>query len=222
METILSFLRELSENNNREWFEENKKRYLQSLEIFRSFVARVIAGIAVFDPAMKWVEPKDSIFRIYKDVRFSRDKTPYKTNFGSWMARGGRKSNDAGYYFHLQPGASFMAAGVYMPPKEQLHLIRQEIVFHPEAFREVFHDPWINKHYQRSGDQDKLKKGPADFPGDTEMIEEIKYKHYIFSKSYSDSEILSKDFPQRLVEDYRGLFPVVNYLNNALSYQGNE
>ncbi|MFO7934871.1 MAG: DUF2461 domain-containing protein [Bacteroidales bacterium] len=222
METILCFLRELSENNNREWFEENKKRYLQSLEIFRSFVARVIAGIAVFDPAMKWVEPKDSIFRIYKDVRFSRDKTPYKTNFGSWMARGGRQSNDAGYYFHLQPGASFMAAGVYMPPKEQLHLIRQEIVFNPEAFREVFHDPWINKHYQRSGDQDKLKKGPADFPGDTEMIEEIKYKHYIFSKSYSDQEIVSKDFPQRLVEDYRGLFPVVHYLNNALSYQGNE
>lgn len=222
METILSFLRELAQHNNRDWFNENKIRYQESREIFREFIDEVLSGISIFDPALIGVEGKDSIFRIYKDIRFTKDKTPYKTNFGSWMARGGRKSNDAGYYFHLQPDASFMAAGVYMPPKENLHLIRQEIVFNPDGYREVFNDPWINEHYERSGEEDKLKKGPAGFPQDHEMIDAIKYRHYIFSKNYTNSEVAGRDFARKLAEDYRGLFPVVNYLNNALSFRGNE
>lgn len=222
METILTFLRSLARNNNREWFNTHKKRYQESLELFREFAGLLLAGMVRFDPSLGDLDPKDTIFRIYKDVRFSKDKSPYKTHFGCWMTKGGRKSTDAGYYFHLEPDNTFMAAGVYMPPKEQLSLIRQEIVFNPEAYLNIINDPVIKTGYERGGKEDMLKKGPAGFPKDFKHLEEIKYKHYIFSKNYNESEILRKGFHDTVVKDYLGLFPLVGYLNHAMSYTGNE
>lgn len=222
MENIFAFLRDLAQHNNREWFNDNKTVYLSALETFREFVAELLAGITAFDPSVAGLEPKDTIFRIYKDIRFSKDKTPYKTHFGSWMAMGGRKSTAAGYYFHLEPGGSFMAAGVHSPPKEQLQVIRQEIVFNPEGFRTVFHDHAITERFERVGENDKLKKGPVGFPADFELIDELKYKHYIFSSSYSNSEVLKSGFTGKVVKDCQKLFPVVGYLNHAMSFQGNE
>lgn len=222
MESILSFLRDLAQNNNREWFNEHKKNYQESLDLFREFAAELLTGMVQFDPTLGDLVPKETIFRIYKDVRFSKDKSPYKIHFGCWMTKGGRKSSDAGYYFHLEPDNSFMAAGVYMPPKEQLKLIRQEIVFNPGAYLEVINNRVISKGYERGGKEDILKKGPAGFPKDFEHLEEIKYKHFIFSKNYKDSEIFKKGFSQNVVADYQGLFPLVNYLNLAMSFSGNE
>ncbi|MFH0757050.1 MAG: DUF2461 domain-containing protein, partial [Bacteroidota bacterium] len=184
MESVFTFLKDLDQNNNREWFNENKKRYQVALDLFRELAGSLIEGISRYDPSVSNLEARDAIFRIYKDIRFSKDKTPYKTHFGCWMAKGGRKSTDAGYYFHLEPGKSFMAAGVWMPPKEQLNLIRQEILFNPKAYLEVINDPRLQKGYERGGQEDMLKKGPAGFPKDFELLEEIKYKHYIFSRQY--------------------------------------
>jgi len=222
MESILSFLRTLAQNNNREWFNDHKKNYLESLEMFREFASDMLNGIVKFDPTLGDLVPKETIFRIYKDVRFSKDKSPYKTHFGCWMTRGGRKSTDAGYYFHLEPDNSFMAAGVYMPPREQLNLIRQEIVFNPGAYLEVINNPEILKGYERGGKEDMLKKGPVGYPKDFKHLEEIKYKHFIFSKNYKDSEISEKGFAQNVIADYQGLFPLVQYLNHAMSFSGNE
>lgn len=222
MESILSFLRSLAQNNNRDWFNDNKKIYQDSLEMFRGFAAKLLTGMAQFDPSLGDLVAKDTIFRIYKDVRFSRDKSPYKTHFGCWMTKGGRKSSDAGYYFHLEPDQSFMAAGVYMPPKEQLNLIRQEIVFNPGAYLDIINDPVISKGYERGGKEDMLKKGPAGFSKDFKHLEEIKYKHFIFSKYYKDHEILQKGFLQKVVADYQGLFPLVSYLNHSMSFTGND
>lgn len=222
MEQILSFLRDLAQNNNRDWFNTHKSRYQDSLEHFRQFTGELLSGIAGFDPSVGNLDPKDAIFRIYKDVRFSKDKSPYKTHFGSWMAKGGRKSTDAGYYFHLEPEKSFLAAGVWMPPKEQLKLIRQEIVYRPEAYLEVTNDPMMKNRYERGGKEDMLKKGPADFPKDSPMLEEIKYKHYVYSRSYSDTEILDNKLAERAAEDYKGLYPLVDYLNHAMSFAGNQ
>jgi len=222
MESIITFLRSLARNNNREWFNDNKKTYQESLEQFREFAAHLLEGMVKFDPSLGSLVPKDTIFRIYKDVRFSKDKSPYKTHFGCWMAKGGRKSTDAGYYFHLEPDNSFMAAGVWMPPKEQLSLIRQEIVFNPDAYLKVINDPVISKGYERGGKEDMLKKGPVGFSKDFEHLEEIKYKHYIFSKNYQNEEIFIKNFPEKVVGDYQGLFPLVEYLNQSMSFTGNE
>jgi len=222
MKTVITFISELTENNNREWFNANKTRYQESLEIFRGFAGELLGGITKFDPSLGNLEPKDTIFRIYRDVRFSRDKLPYKTHFGCWMAKGGRKSTDAGYYFHLEPGKSFMAAGVWMPPREQLSLIRQEIQFNPEPYLELINTPLIKEHYERGGMEDRLKKGPAGVPKDYKYIEELKYKHYIWSRSYIDSEILKPNLASTVTRDYEGLFPLVSYLNHAMSFTGNQ
>ncbi len=222
MEKVLAFINELTENNNRDWFKANKDYYQESLEIFRGFAGELLTGISTFDPSVGNLEPKDTIFRIYKDVRFSKDKLPYKTHFGCWMAKGGRKSTDAGYYFHLEPGKSFMAAGVWMPPKEQLTLIRQEIMYQPESYLELINKPAMKEYYERGGKEDMLKKGPAGFPADFKYMEEIKYKHYIWSRSYSDSAIQGKGFAGTVVKDYKGLFPMVSYLNQAMSFAGNQ
>jgi uncharacterized protein (TIGR02453 family) len=222
MEHILSFLRELAENNNRDWFNTHKSRYQESLEHYRQFAGKLLAGITGFDPSLGNLDAKDTLFRIYKDVRFSKDKSPYKTHFGCWMTKGGRKSTDAGYYFHLEPEKSFLAAGVWMPPKEPLKLIRQEIVFHPEAYLKLINDPLLKEKYERGGKEDMLKKGPVGFPKDFIHLEEIKYKHYIYSRNYSDAEILDPHLSDRAVEDFKGLYPLVSYLNHAMSFAGNQ
>ena len=222
MKKVLGFINELTENNNRDWFKGNKNRYQEALEIFRGFAGELLTGISKFDPTVGNLEPKDTIFRIYKDVRFSKDKDPYKTHFGCWMAKGGRKSTDAGYYFHLEPGKSFMAAGVWMPPKEQLKLIRQEILYNPDSFLKLTSTTTMNAEYERGGKEDMLKKGPVGFPKDFIHMEELKYKHYIWSRSYSDAAIQHTGFASSVAEDYKGLYPVVNYLNHAMSFTGNQ
>jgi uncharacterized protein (TIGR02453 family) len=222
MLTVLNFIEELTKNNNRDWFHANKPRYQESLEIFRGFAGELLAGITKFDPSLGNLEPKDTIFRIYKDVRFSKDKLPYKTHFGCWMAKGGRKSTDAGYYFHLEPGKSFMAAGIWMPPMDKLTLIRQEIQFNPQAYLDLINTPAMQERYERGGKEDMLKKGPAGFPKDFIHMEELKYKHYIWSRPYSDASLGKNNFADRVAKDYSALLPLVSYLNHVISFTGNE
>jgi len=222
MKTAINFIKELKENNNRDWFNAHKSTYLEALEIFRDFAGGLISGISKFDPSIGNLEAKDSIFRIYKDVRFSKDKSPYKTHFGCWMAKGGRKSTDAGYYFHLEPGKSFMAAGVWMPPKEQLNLIREEIRYNPEPYLQLVNSIEKKSKYGRGGKEDRLKKGPAGFPKDFIHMEEVKYKHYIWSISYSDADLQESSFVHEVTEDCKGLYPLVSYLNQTMSFTGNQ
>lgn len=221
MKQVFSFLSDLERNNNREWFTENKGRYQEALEIFRELASSLIAGITVFDPTLDGLDAKKSVFRIYKDVRFSKDKLPYKTHFGCWMTKGGRKSTDAGYYFHLEPGKSFAAAGVWMPPSEQLKLIREDILNSPSEYLDIIQKLGSQEKYERGGTEDMLKKGPVGFPKDFAHMEELKYKHHIFSRNYKDSELLAKNTASLLTEDYHGLYPLVSYLNHAMSFTGN-
>ena len=221
MKQIFSFLSDLERNNTREWFNENKDRYQEALSQFRELASEMIAGISSFDPTLDGIDAKQSIFRIYKDVRFSKDKSPYKTHMGCWMTKGGRKSSDAGFYFHLEPGKSFAAAGVWMPPADQLKLIREEILYNPETYLEVVSKLLSLKKYERGGLEDMLKKGPSGFPKDFAHIDELKYKHHIFSRSYKDAELSSKNTTSLLCEDFKGLYPLVAYLNHAMSFTGN-
>jgi len=220
MQKVLLFLEDLSRNNNREWFNQNKDRYQQALADVRELALEIHRGILTFDPSLTGMDPADSVFRIYKDIRFSKDKTPYKTHFGCWMTKGGRKSTDAGYYCHIEPGNSFIAAGSHSPPMEQLTLIRQEIAFHPEKYLELKDFIEREKIFERHA-EDNLKKGPAGFPKDFEYMEEIKYKHYIYSKRYNDDEVVKKGFVDRIVGHYKILYPYVAYLNHAMSFTGN-
>ncbi len=126
---ILQFLTELRENNYREWFQDNKKRYDALKDGFTEEVQQLINRIGLFDPEIIGLEAKDCLFRIYRDIRFSPDKTPYKTHFGAYIARGGRSSERGGYYLHLEPGNSMLSGGVWMPPTPLLKKLRQEFFY---------------------------------------------------------------------------------------------
>ncbi len=222
MEDVLDFIKDLKQNNSREWFTENKSRYKESLEEFRSFCTQLIEGIAVFDPALSGQDAAKSIFRIYRDVRFSKDKSPYKTHFGCWITRSGRKSTDAGYYLHIEPEASFLAGGSFNPPKEELKLIREEILYDPESWLKIIKNPVLQKEFSRGMLEEKLKRGPVGFPADFKYIEEIKHKHFILSKNIKNREVCSKNFVKKAADNYQKLSPLVYYLNNAMSLKGNE
>jgi len=212
---VIQFLNELSENNNREWFQKNKKRYDESREKVLFLTEVVINEIRKFDPDVPLLEPKDCLFRIFRDVRFSNDKRPYKTNFGSFIAKGGRKSMYAGYYFHIEPSGSFVGGGIYMPAAEPLKAIRQYIAENGEEFLSLINSKNFIKVYPEMMD-DKLKTAPKGYSPDHEFINLLKYKSFAFSSQFDKSQILADNFIEKLVHSFKTLHPVNRFLNNAL------
>lgn len=213
---ILKFLNELKENNNREWFHANKTLYDDAKNLFEQIVEVLIRGIYAFDKEIGLLEPKKCIFRIYRDVRFSNDKSPYKTNFGAFIAKGGKKSGKAGYYFHFEPGNCFIAGGAYMPDAQTLKAIRNEIFYDAEQFLEITQSPDFSKVFSNLYDKDKLKKAPKDFPKDFEHIELLKYRSYIVMRPFSDDVILKPDYLQKTISGFKTLAILVGYLNAAI------
>jgi uncharacterized protein (TIGR02453 family) len=215
MEEILRFLKELDFNNQRDWFEANRSRYEKTRNDFLVITARLIDGIREFDADVPLLQPKDCMFRIFRDVRFSNDKRPFKTNYGSYIAKGGRKSGYAGYYFHIQPGEYFLSGGVYMPSPEHLSAIRHEIYYHPEEYLGI-----IDKEPFRSNfDQhyfDPLKTAPKGFPKDWEHIGLIKNRSFGFGKSLTEKDILAEDFIETSLQFYRMLLPLNQFLNRSI------
>ena len=212
---VLDFLKDLSENNNREWFQSNKKRYEESKEKFLFLTDVMINEIRKFDPEVPALSPKDCMFRIFRDVRFSHDKRPYKTNFGSFIAKGGRKSMHAGYYFHIEPGESFLGGGIYMPPAEPLKLIREYISEHGDEFLTIIKNPEFKKTFPEMYD-DQLKTAPKGFPKDHDYIDLLRYKSFIFSRKLSRQDILGNNYIELMVNSFRILHPVNQFLNEAL------
>ncbi len=164
MNFVIDYLKALQQNNNREWFQANKASYDQARVSFELFLTRVIAGITTFDTSIGVPVPKECIFRIYRDVRFSPNKLPYKNHFGAYIAQGGRKSMLPGYYIHLEPGASFAGGGMYQPDPVMLKKIRQEIYFNADEMLTIVNDAGFKKTFGALSAEDALKRPPRDFP----------------------------------------------------------
>ncbi len=214
MQHLLTFLTELKENNNREWFEANKQRYLTLKDKYEVWLEKVIEGISQFDPVTGKPSVKDCVFRIYRDVRFSKDKLPYKTHFGAFIAQGGRKSIKAGYYVHIEPGNSLMGGGIYMPAPENLKKIRNEIYFNSDGFKKILNEPSFKKIFTELYN-DKISRPPREYdPGfaDTELL---KYKSYFVERSFTDREVLAENFADEVVKSCRMILPMNNFLNKA-------
>lgn len=212
---IPEFLRELKKNNNREWFQANKKWYEQCRAEFELFITLLISEIGKFDRSIGALKASDCIFRIYRDIRFSPDKTPFKTNFGAYIARGGRKSEFAGYYIHFEPGNCMLAGGIYKPSKEILKVIREEIFHNPEDVLTIIH----NKNFQKvfpaiSGE--KLKTAPQGYPKDWQYIDLLKYKDYNLIRPFAVSDMKKKNFLEFVKETYRMMYPFNAYLNSII------
>lgn len=216
--TVLDFLSQLTVNNNREWFQQNKVWYEKSRKEVEVFVSEMITMISAIDPALQTPAMKDCIFRIFRDVRFGADKSPYKTNFGAFIARGGRKSSNPGYYFHFEPGKSMLAGGVYMPQPDTLKLLRNEVYYHSDELKGILSKPSFKKYFDQLGDFDKLKKTPKDFPADFPDIDLLKYRSYIVSQDIPDTVVFDPEGYRKLVVDMvRELQPFMAFLNRAIS-----
>jgi uncharacterized protein (TIGR02453 family) len=213
---ILEFLRELKNHNDRDWLHAHDAEYRRAKAAFDGFIDKLIPEIRVFDPMIDMITARDCVFRIYRDVRFSNDKSPYKTNFGAYIARGGKKSMTAGYYVHAEPGACMLAGGLYMPPPEVLKLIRNEIYYNIDEFRSIIGNPGFKNYFQGFDDEQKLRNAPKDFPKDFAGIDLLKYKSYAVWHDVPDEVFLSKDFLNFSLEIFRMLFTLNQFFYNCL------
>ncbi len=214
IENMLQFLRELSMNNNREWFAENKAWYDQVRSDFETLSTNLILEISKFDEEIKHVELKDCIFRIYKDIRFSKDKTPYKTHFGVFIASaGGRKSRRAGYYLHLDPTGCFVSMGVWCPDPNMLKVLRQSVYDNIEELNEIRTSAEFSQYFNSFYEEDKLKTVPRGFPKEFQDAELLKLKHYLVDYKLDDSMLKTENFVSHIAGIMKCAYPFNRFLN---------
>ena len=196
----LEFLFKLKYNNNREWFQENKPLYEKALAEVEGTLKELIPLIAQFDPTVAGLEPKDCLFRIYRDVRFSKDKSPYKMHFGALIAQGGKSvMNSTGYYFHIEPGNSLVASGLFHPGTELLEKIRKKIETRLDEFKAIVNRPEFRKAFTHI-EGEKLKNVPRGFEKDSPAAEFLKFKEYLVVSHFSDEQTIEADFPQKAAQ----------------------
>jgi uncharacterized protein (TIGR02453 family) len=214
----LRFLSQLKKNNNKPWFDAHRAQYEAARIDFSNFIQLVIEALERLDPSLAGLTSKDCLFRINRDVRFSKDKSPYKTNFGAIIKRGGRKSVYAGYYFHCEPGGSFAGGGLWMPAAPDLKKVRQEIDYNWTAFRTLVESRNFRKYYPGlyEGEDAKLSTAPKGYEKENPALEYLKFKSYIALMDITDEELTKGTLHKRTLSAYEALMPLVNFINQAL------
>ena len=221
MKEILDFLTELSCNNNREWFNAHKDWYRDCHLRFEQFTANWLASLADIDPELAILQPKDCIWRIYRDVRFSHDKRPFKEWFGVFpAAKGGKKSDRGGYYIHIQPDKCMFAGGMWCPNKDLLHAVRREILANYDEVEDIFANPVTNKYFQDFDTDQMLKKVPQGFPTDFVHADWLKRKAYTFSMPLTNEQVCSLDFLDLVTDISCAAKPINDFLNYTFEEYG--
>jgi uncharacterized protein (TIGR02453 family) len=215
---ILKFLQSLSKNNNRVWFEKHKTTYLQAKDDFDQFLETLLEELIKFEDSLAGLNPKKLAFRIYRDVRFSKDKRPYKGNMGAGFSPGGKMIQEPGYYLHIEPGnKSLLAGGLYMPDANNLAKIRQEIDYNSERILKILNDRKFKKLFPSLGDFDKLKTAPKGYVKDHPHIELLKHKSFIVSHPFSDKEVKDKKFAKHVAATAKIIKPLNDFLKDAIA-----
>ncbi len=218
--TTLRFLKDLAKNNNKEWFDANRKRYETARQDFTALADEIIKGFCKKDKDFEQLEGRKCLFRINRDIRFSKDKSPYKTNFGASFERGGRISPWAGYYLHIEPGnKSFIAGGVWQPEAARVKKIRQEIDYNWDTFREIISN---RKFKTLFGDLEKTKetslsREPKGYAKDNPAIDYLKLKSWVVSAPLTDADITGKDLVKKVLAGFHAMQPMIVFLNHALA-----
>ncbi|SDI09610.1 DUF2461 domain-containing protein [Chryseobacterium jejuense] len=206
------FLKKLDKNNNREWFNENKNLYTASQGNVIEFLDDLIREMSDFDEDLAKIDSKKALFRIYRDTRFSKDKSPYKTNFGASLGMG-KGNQKGGYYLHMEPGKSFLAGGIYMPESSVLKEVRKEISLYGEDFLATLNHKDFKKHFPELDQDDQLKKVPQGFDKEDPMAEYLKLKNFIVVYSLKDEEILDKNAVKNMSKIFKLMKPFNDFLN---------
>jgi uncharacterized protein (TIGR02453 family) len=218
--STIKFLRDLNKNNNKPWFDKNRKVYEAARADFASLVQAAIDLHGRKDPSIRNLLAKDCMFRINRDVRFSKDKSPYKTNFGASINKNGRKAwNSAGYYIHFEPGKSFAGGGIYMPEPDVLKKIRQEVDYNLNDFKKIIGSKKFKSVY---GDLDRsaellLSRVPKGYEPTNPAADYLRFKSYIAMTSLGDAVLLSQDAVKRIAAAFDALQPLNDFLNEAVS-----
>lgn len=216
MEASLKFLKQLSKNNNKEWFDANRKTYdLCKLE-FEALVKTLIDKSILFDKELVGLEAKKCLFRINKDVRFSKDKSPYKNNFGASINPGGKKSMVPGYYLHVEPGNSFLAGGSYQPLPEMLTAIRQEIDYNTTDFKKIISAKEFKTYFKELSQEGKLKTAPKGYDKEHPEISLLQHKHFIVMHHLKDEEVTNKNFPIHVAKIFKAMLPLNQFLRRCM------
>jgi uncharacterized protein (TIGR02453 family) len=211
---IFRFCEELKQNNNKPWFEANKPRYEKLKEGFTVFMTELLVRLQKIDN-LPGIDPKKTVFRIYRDVRFSKDKTPYKSHMAAVIDRGPKWQNKCGFYIHLEPGGCFIGGGAWEPSPQALKAIRQEIDYNAEPLLDILNDREFKKLFGGLGG-DRLMKAPKDYLIDHPHIDLLKHKQFLVSRPFTDEEVLSATFQDELVKTYKTALPFFNYLDIVL------
>ncbi len=210
----IDFLKEVKKNNNRDWFNANKEKFIAANENFILFIQGLIEEVTKFDKSVAGLDAKNSVFRIYRDTRFSKDKTPYKTHFGATLMGKGKGCGIAGYYFHLEPGHSFLAGGVHMTEPQNFKAIREEISSNGKKFLKIINDKDFTNNFKIEGE--KLTKIPQGFDKEDPMGDYLKYKELIIRHSVTDKEILSENFASYCNKIFRSTVPFNSFVNEPV------
>lgn len=216
----LLFLSELKNNNHKTWFDNNRDRYQEARQDFEHFVQSILQELQKDNPSLLPLEPRNCMFRINRDIRFSKDKTPYKTNMAASIKQGGRKSRFAGYYFHIQPGGnSFAGGGMWAPASEDLKAVRQEIDYCLPEFKDILEEPEFKKRFQALEKEEGhfLINIPKGYEKENPAAEYLKFKSFFVNRPLSDAELTDKNLLRNVMRDFRTLTPLLDFLNRSIA-----
>jgi len=215
-ENTLTFISELAINNNKPWFDTHKESYNAAKSDFEEFVGQVLAGLGAAEPEFLEQKAKDCVFRIFRDVRFSKDKTPYKAHFGASFSKGGRKFMGAGYYLHIEPGGrSFAGGGLWMPETPMLKAVRQEIDYNYAEFSAAIGGDQFKKYF--SGiEGERVKTFPQGYTADNPAIDYLKMKSFVAMHHLEDDELKAEDFAGKVVGIFAAMRPFIDFLNRGI------
>lgn len=213
--STFNFLKSIKKNNNRPWFENNKGKYEQAKQDVELFVSELLKGLVKVNPAFNNLTVKDCVFRIYRDVRFSKNKDPYKTNMGAYFVEGGKKSNKAGFYVQIEPGGCFIAGGCWMPASPELKKIRQEIDYNLEPFEKIIKGRTFKKHFDGLANY-QLKTTPKGYDSENPAIDYLRQTSFIVVATATEKDFTSKGAVKKCVDAYKVMKPFLDFLNTAL------
>jgi uncharacterized protein (TIGR02453 family) len=215
--STLKFLKDLKKNNNKPWFEKNKSTYLDAKDDVGLFVARVIEEFGKEDADIAPLQPKDCTYRIYRDVRFSKDKTPYKTHMGAYLNKGGKKMPTAGFYLHVEPGRNMAGGGLWMPPAPDLNKVRQEIDYNLKEWTKILGDRTFKKIFPEGLEREELlSRPPKGYEAENPAIEFLKLKSFVVTRTFTDAEMQSRSLLKNVLKTFESMKVFVQFLNRSI------
>ena len=215
--STFKFLKDLKKNNNKTWFEKNKSGYLDAKDDVGHFVEQLIEGLGKIDADIAPLHVKDTTYRIYRDIRFSSDKTPYKTHMGAFLNKGGKKVPTAGYYFHAQPGKSMAGGGLWMPMPPELSKVRQEIDYNLAEWTKMLGDRKFKRYFPEGLDKEEiLSRPPKGYDAENPAIEFLKLRSFVVTRTLTDAQMTSPSILKEVLNTFASMKAFVNFLNRAL------